>query len=34
MRMSRTQMIIRLVIAGLMLLFIYYNLFTGGQGPR
>ena len=34
MRMSRTQMIVRLVIAGLMLLFIYYNLFTGGQGPR
>ena len=34
MRMSRTQMIIRLVIAGLLLVFIYYNLFTGGQGPR
>lgn len=34
MRMGRTQMIIRLVIAGALLLFIYYNLFTGGQGPR
>lgn len=34
MRMGRTQVIIRLVIAGLLLLFIYYNLFTGGQGPR
>jgi len=32
--MGRTQVIIRLVIAGLLLLFIYYNLFTGGQGPR
>ncbi len=34
MRMGRTQMIIRLVIAGLLFLFIYYNLFTGGQSPR
>lgn len=34
MRMSRTQIIIRLALAGLLLLFIYYNLFTGGQGPR
>ncbi len=34
MRMSRTQMIIRLAIAGLLLVFIYYNLFNGGQGPR
>lgn len=34
MRMGRTQLIIRLVIAGLLVLFIYYNLFTGGQGPR
>jgi hypothetical protein len=34
MRMSRTQAIIRLALAGLLLLFIYYNLFTGGQGPR
>ena len=34
MRMSRTQMIIRLVIAGLLLIFVYYNLFTGGQGPH
>lgn len=33
MRMSRTQMIIRLVLAGLLLLLIYYNLFTGGKGP-
>lgn len=34
MKMGRTQVIIRLAIAGLLLLFIYYNLFTGGQGPR
>lgn len=34
MRIGRTQAIIRLVIAGLLLLFVYYNLFTGGQGPR
>ena len=34
MKMSRTQIIIRLVIAGALLLFIYYSLFTGGQGPR
>ena len=34
MRMGRTQIIIRLAIAGLLFLFIYYNLFTGGQGPR
>ena len=34
MRMGRTQVIIRLVIAGLLLVFVYYNLFTGGQGPR
>ena len=34
MRMGRTQAIIRLLIAGALLLFIYYNLFTGGQGPR
>lgn len=33
MRMSRTQMIIRLVLAAALLLFIYYNLFTGGKGP-
>jgi len=32
--MGRTQVIIRLVIAGLLLVFVYYNLFTGGQGPR
>jgi hypothetical protein len=32
--MGRTQVIIRLVIAGLLLAFVYYNLFTGGQGPR
>ena len=31
--MSRTQVIIRLVLAGLLILFIYYNLFTGGKGP-
>lgn len=30
MRMGRTQIVIRLVLAGLLLLFIYYNLFTGG----
>ena len=34
MKISRTQAIIRLVIAGLLILFIYYSLFTGGQGPR
>ena len=34
MKISRTQAIIRLVIASLLILFIYYNLFTGGQGPR
>ena len=34
MRISRTQAIIRLVIAGLLLLLVYYNLFNGGQGPR
>ena len=34
MNMSRTQIVIRLVIAAALLLFIYYNLFTGGQGPR
>ena len=34
MNMSRTQIVIRLVIAGALLLFIYYSLFTGGQGPR
>lgn len=33
MRMGRTQAIIRLVLAGLLILFIYYNLFTGGKGP-
>ena len=30
MRMGRTQIVIRLVLAGLLLLFIYSNLFTGG----
>ena len=34
MNMSRTQIVIRLVIAAALLLFIYYHLFTGGQGPR
>ncbi len=33
MKMGRTQAIIRLVLAGLLILFIYYNLFTGGKGP-
>jgi hypothetical protein len=33
MRIGRTQAIIRLVLAGLLLLFIYYQLFTGGKGP-
>lgn len=34
MKMSRTQIIIRLTLAGLLLLYIYYNLLTGGQAPR
>ena len=33
MRMGRTQIILRLVIAAALLVFIYYNLFTGGKGP-
>ncbi len=33
MKMSRTQAIIRLVLAGLLIVFIYYQLFTGGKGP-
>jgi len=32
--MGRSQIIIRLVIAGALLFLIYYNLFNGGQGPR
>ncbi len=34
MNMGRTQIIIRLLIAVALVVFIYYNLFTGGQGPR
>ena len=34
MKMSRTQIAIRLLIAVTLVVFIYYNLFTGGQGPR
>jgi hypothetical protein len=33
MNMSRTQIIIRIGLTVLLLLFIYYNLFTGGKGP-
>lgn len=34
MKMGRTQIAIRLLIAVALVVFIYYNLFTGGQGPR
>ena len=34
MKMGRTQIIVRLLIAVALLVFVYYNLFTGGQGPR
>jgi len=34
MNMGRTQIVIRLVVAAALLVFIYYSLFTGGQGPR
>lgn len=33
MRMGRTEMIIRLALIALLLFFVYYALFTGGQGP-
>ncbi len=34
MRMSRTEIIIRLVVIGLLLFFVYYLFFTGGPGPH
>ena len=33
-QMSRKEIAIRLGLAALLLFFIYYALFTGGQGPR
>ena len=33
-KMSRKEIIIRLGLAALLLFFVYYALFTGGQGPR
>ena len=32
--MGRTEMIIRLVVIGLLLFFVYYQFLNGGQGPR
>jgi hypothetical protein len=32
--MSRNEVIIRLALAALLIFFVYYALFTGGQGPR
>lgn len=34
MRMGRKEMIIRLALVALLLFFVYYALFTGGQGGR
>ena len=32
-RMSRNEIVIRLLLAAILIFFVYYALFTGGQGP-
>jgi len=32
-RMSRNEIVIRLILVAILLFIVYYALFTGGQGP-